>query len=238
VTFKWTVTGPPTSRARFRVTAAGAPGNQTAVDINDAPITFSDPFLRVTPINDLHWAIGSTQTIRWTHNLGVGIPVTVELSRDQGRSWSTLADHVPQKGSESSTWRWTVTGPAAAATIRVRASNEVAAGTLTGVSIGSPFIRLTPMASLSWNACEARILRWTSNLGPAEAVLLLARTDGNATWQPVGQSNRNKMYYAPPERVATVTLRVQWAKDPTVSATTPPFTVLTTPVPNWCDDGQ
>jgi hypothetical protein len=208
VNFNWTVTGPPAARARLRVSALGVTSSRPAVDANDASIEIGDPFLRLLPIDNLDWAIGSTQTIRWTHNLGLRTPVTLELSRDNGRTWSTLADAEPQKGTESSTWRWTVTAPATgAAKIRVRASAADVSDTTSGIALASPFLRMSPINPAEWNACELRTVRWMSNLGPGEPVVLQVSIDGKVTWEAVGQSTTNKTIYAAPERAASMSLR-------------------------------
>ena len=42
------------------------------------------------PNTAVTWAIGSTQAITFTHNLGVGATVVIDLSRDGGASWATI----------------------------------------------------------------------------------------------------------------------------------------------------
>jgi Tol biopolymer transport system component len=235
--FTWRVTGPATSQARFRVTALG---DAAAVDLNDEPIAVSNPLIQLDGLNDRQWAIGSTQTIRYAHNLGARVPLALELSRDGGRTWSVIAENVRTNGSQSGTWDWTVTGPAAGkASIRVRAASGLTAGTLSGIAIGAPFIRLLPIRPATpWNACESREVRWTSNLGPNEPVELEVSTDEGTTWRTAGQSKRSKTRYAPPEHVPNVTVRARWVEHAVVAPSVGPLAVLTTPVPNWCEDGQ
>jgi Tol biopolymer transport system component len=235
--FTWRVTGPATAQARVRVTAEG---DATAVDLNDTPMRLSDAFVRLAGLNDTQWAIGSTQTIRYTHNLGSRVALAVELSRDGGRTWSVLAEDARTNGSQSGTWNWTVTGPMTGnALITVRAANGLAAGTFSGITIAAPFIRLLPIRPATpWNACESREVRWMSNLGPNELVDFEVSSNEGATWSTAAQSKRGKASYAPPEHVLGVTLRARWAKHGVVAPAAGPFAVLTTPAPNWCDDGQ
>jgi glucose/arabinose dehydrogenase len=88
-------------------------GVATIVD-NDAEVTVTLPSATVT------WAVGSSQSITWSHNLGVGAAVRIELTRDNGTTWTTLADPVASAGATTGAFAWTVTGPATtAARIRV-----------------------------------------------------------------------------------------------------------------------
>jgi hypothetical protein len=70
------------------------------------------------PNTAVTWAIGSVQTITWTHNLGAGAQFLIEVSR--GGVWSTIAPAAPGGGATSGSYDWTVVGPATSnAKIRV-----------------------------------------------------------------------------------------------------------------------
>lgn len=65
-------------------------------------------------------AIGSTRTIRWIHRLGEGSAVRIDLSRDGGTTWETIAPSVQNATAHVGTFDWAVTGPATTdAVIRV-----------------------------------------------------------------------------------------------------------------------
>jgi hypothetical protein len=74
------------------------------------------PFVKVlTPGQLSRMEIGAQANIRWAHNLGATARFRVELSRDGGANWETLANDV--KGTS---FVWTVTGPySETATVRV-----------------------------------------------------------------------------------------------------------------------
>ena len=55
----------------------------------------------------MSWAVGSPQTITWT-SVGVSGNVNIDLSRDDGRTWTPIASNTANDGTED----WTVTGPA------------------------------------------------------------------------------------------------------------------------------
>jgi hypothetical protein len=84
---------PISATASIRVTARDNAGH-VALAMSDATfaITASDPSLRVTsPNTPVSWAIGTQREITWTHNLGTHSFVHLQLSRDDGASWETIA---------------------------------------------------------------------------------------------------------------------------------------------------
>ncbi len=72
----------------------------------------------VAPNGGETWTLGSEETIRWTRGPAIAA-VTVELSRDGGTSWETLASDMT-----ASSLAWTVTPPAVGTTARVRVSDS------------------------------------------------------------------------------------------------------------------
>ena len=109
----WTPTGAATSNALIRVTATGGAG--TASDVSNAvfQIATGTPSVTVTaPNTAVSWAIGSARAITWNHNLGVNAFVRIELSRDNGASWETVAPSVQNSAASSGAFPWVVTGAA------------------------------------------------------------------------------------------------------------------------------
>ncbi|MBI2917723.1 MAG: hypothetical protein HYY01_06980 [Chloroflexi bacterium] len=89
-----------TSDANFAIASSEtAPATSTAVGPDLLTIT--------SPNGGEKWAIGSTQTIRWSSSkLGQGT-VKIEVSRDGGVSWVTIERMTPNDGE----FQWTVAGP-------------------------------------------------------------------------------------------------------------------------------
>jgi hypothetical protein len=117
--YNWLVTGSTTSSARIRVSWTSNTAVQDASDVN---FRIATPSLTVTVPNDGSdvWTIGTAQTIRWTHNLGATDTVIVQISRNGGSSWTTIASGVPNGAVNAGSHVWTVTGPASTqARIRV-----------------------------------------------------------------------------------------------------------------------
>ena len=90
---RWPVTGPATTRGAYE----SARSNGPVSDISNVPFTIAPPLITVTrPNGNVNWTTGSSQTIRWTHNLGLDAPMSIELSRDGGTTWEVLVASTPQ----------------------------------------------------------------------------------------------------------------------------------------------
>ena len=93
----------------------------------------------------------------------------VELSRDGGNNFETLAAAAPNTGS----FAWTATGPAAsAAVVRVTGNEPVpTSGLGAAFAIVMPTLTVTsPSAGASWAIGTAHTLTWTTNLTSAGTV--------------------------------------------------------------------
>ena len=115
--FHWMVQGPPTSAARLRVTAFGDAG---ASDLNDADIRIASATIEILrPAGSV--GSGSPTTIFYKHNLGARARVAIDVSVDDGESWTPLAE-TETRGNTTSSFLWTVDlTPTSHARVRVRA---------------------------------------------------------------------------------------------------------------------
>jgi hypothetical protein len=122
----WVVTGPITSAARARVTWSG-----NAAVTSASPVNFNviDRITVTAPNTGVNWTIGSTRNITWTHNLGTGSTVNIEISRNGGASWATIAAGVANAGATSGSYSWVVTGPST-----TQARIRVSSGSASDVS--------------------------------------------------------------------------------------------------------
>src|SRR5262249_57653884 len=91
VTYSWTVPGPTTTTARIRATWAG---DATVTDINDVNFSITSRTRVTAPNTAVTWAGGTTRTVTWSHNLGVGGLVDVDFSVDNGATWSRIGSNV------------------------------------------------------------------------------------------------------------------------------------------------
>jgi parallel beta-helix repeat protein len=105
--YAWKVSGKATANAKIKVISVTTP---TVSDASDAAFNIKDPTITViSPNGSESWTIGSSQNITWSSN-GVTGTVKILLSRDGGKSWSTIISGTPNDGVQS----WKVTGPATA----------------------------------------------------------------------------------------------------------------------------
>jgi hypothetical protein len=121
------------TQARIRVSPASFPADG---DMSDVPFTVAAPVITVTaPNTNVNWTIGSSRTISWNHNLGTLESVAIELSRDGGAMWSTIAAAVANSANASGSVSWVVTGPATtAARIRVTSLSNGAVQDVSNVN--------------------------------------------------------------------------------------------------------
>jgi hypothetical protein len=102
---QWTVTGPPTNRARIRIVSLA---NPAIWDVSDQDFTIRDttpPSVRVTSPNGGEvWRVGETRKITWTATDNVGVTrIDIFYSTDGGRTWRTIATGLSNTGSYN--WR-------------------------------------------------------------------------------------------------------------------------------------
>jgi hypothetical protein len=99
-----------TSQALVRVSPAGLPING---DTSNVLFSLVAPVVTVTaPNTNVNWVIGAAKSVTWSHNLGTLEAVQIEVSRDGGSTWSVITPSQQNSGNTSSTYSWTVTGPA------------------------------------------------------------------------------------------------------------------------------
>lgn len=182
----WSAPSPTSSKARILVTARDAAGN-TASDTSNAnfSIVSGAASIKVTsPNTNVNWAAGSTQQIKWNHNLGTSAYTRLELSVDGGATWALIHPGVPNSATSSGVYNWTLPN-ALSPTARVRASwvnGPTADQSDVNFTIAAAFITVNaPGAGASWGYDTTRTQTWTTNLGPFDRVDLLLDTDGGVT---------------------------------------------------------
>ena len=248
----WTNPGPATSKARIRVVARDA-GGAVGLDASDANFTIAtgSPLVTVSvPNTAVNWGRGSTQQIKWSHNLGATSWVRIDVSRDGGVSYVTIADRVKSSKSSSGTFDWLVTGPnTTAALVRVSwVDGPATDASNVPFTIADPFITVgaPSKSSVNWGYGTRQKQAWTTNLGPGDRLNVLLSTDGGQTFPIVlaGQISgalKSTTIVAPTLSAPTATARVRvvWANAPTGGPVAgmnavnfrvePPFLRLTAP---------
>jgi PKD repeat protein len=182
----WTSPGPATAQGRIRVTGGDASGNTS---VATSSFTVADPALTVTsPNTAVNWGVGSSQVITWTSNVGPSAAVRVELSRDGGATWGTLASSVPNTGS----FGWTATGPnTTSARVRVTWTGGAGASDTSNVNftIAAPSLTVTaPNTRVTWTIGSVRAITWSHNLGASDSMRVEVSRNGGSTWTVVAAS--------------------------------------------------
>jgi hypothetical protein len=171
------------------------------------------------------WAIGSTQTIGWhwenwpsswgdttkfefrvligNHRFYYELPrprgVKIELSRDEGRTWTTIIPNTANDGSEP----WRVTGsPTTRALIRVTniadpAISDTSDRLFTIRDVTPPSVRvISPNGGEVWKVGETRNIIWTAtdNVGVTR-INIFYSTDGGKTWRTIATGLSNTGSY-------------------------------------------
>jgi Bacterial Ig domain/Divergent InlB B-repeat domain len=225
----WTPTGPGTSNARIRVTARASGGTNVS-DTSDANFTISAsaPSITVTsPNTAVAWAAASARSITWNHNLGLGSSVRLELSRDNGGTWETIAPSIQNTTATSGTYPWVVSSPTTSAA-RVRVTSVDTPATDIGnsaFSIVAPAVTVTaPNTNVNWVIGSSRNVTWTHNLGTAESVRIELSRDGGSTWEIVSPSVQNTAntsgsfdWVVTGPVTAAARMRVAWAQNTAVA---------------------
>ncbi|MEQ1759804.1 MAG: hypothetical protein ABL986_15925 [Vicinamibacterales bacterium] len=224
----WTPTGPATLFARMRVTAKNA-GATTAVDESNVTFLLSSGTPSVTvqnPNTAVAWAIGTTREIIWTHNLGGGARFAIDLTRNNGASWETLAPSVPGILLVGGTYSWQVTGPVTAnARVRVRSLDSPATDTGNSLfAIAAPAVTVTaPNTNVSWSKGSQRTITWTHNLGAGTSMKVELSRDGGTTWAVLAASVANTSattgsykWTVTGPNTTMARIRVTWTADATV----------------------
>jgi hypothetical protein len=181
-TYSWIVSGPPTSLARIRVASAV---NATVFDVSDVNFTIVNPTVTVSaPNTAVSWRAGDTKNITFSHTLGAGQPVAIDVSRDGGATWSAVAT-MTTTSTTSGTYAWVVSGPPTkTALVRVVWGIDASVADISDLNF-TILPRTTvsaPNTAVGWGAGSMRTVSWSHNLGVGGLVDIDLSLDGGATW--------------------------------------------------------
>jgi hypothetical protein len=178
-TFPWIVTGPTTTTGRIRVTWAA-----DAVVTDSSDVSFSiTPRTKVSaPNTAVSWAAGSTRTVSWTHNLGLGGLVDIDVSVDNGASWSRIASAVASSAATSGTTNLAMPNlQTTQALVRVTPTSDATTGDTSDVpfTLAVPTVTVTsPNTAVSWTVGTTQSIKWSHNVGKLESMKILIARDG------------------------------------------------------------
>jgi aqualysin 1 len=223
----WLAPGPLTTEARIRIEARNGAAllafDQSTANVSivagAATLTISQPGAPTA------WAVGSTQRIKWSHNLGNNSHVRIDLSRDGGVTFTeTLVDALKNSAGSSGTFLWEVAGPHAAAVV-VRVSwlgGAVSDVSDAPVAVAPATLTVTaPNGGEMWAVGTTKTIRWTSNIGTLESVRIDMSIDGGMTFPIVvidstPSDGKQAVTVSPAWISPTALIRITWLDDSSV----------------------
>jgi uncharacterized membrane protein len=222
-TYPWAVTGPSTTLARIRVTAAST----GASDISNVNFTISSAITVTAPNTAVTWAAGSTRTVTWTHSLGAAQAFDVDFSPDNGVTWVSMAIGVPAATSTTGTYTGLMpTTVTTQALVRVSPTRVPVNGDTSNVvfTLAAPTVTVTaPNTNVNWTIGSAQNVTWSHNLGTSENVQIEVSRDGGTTWSVVTASQPNSAntsgtfsWTVTGPATTSARMRVTWTRNGTV----------------------
>jgi Calx-beta domain/Bacterial Ig domain len=176
---------PTTRQASVRV----SPRFQPTEGDESVLFTLTPPVVAlITPNTPARWVIGQGRTVRFRHNLGTEESMRIELSRDSGVTWETLASNLANTSNTNGRFDWIVEGPPTThARIRVvwTRDSAVAVASAVDFTIASQVTVTSPNSSVSWAAGSRRMIEWKHSLGNGQPFDVDLSLDGGVTWLPL-----------------------------------------------------
>lgn len=185
--FAWTVPDTNSNLCLIKVSDASDP---TRFDTSNNAFTISNPFIAVTfPNGGETLLLGSSQNITW-NSAGQISQVKIELSRNGGNSWTTLASSTPNDGAHP----WTVSGSASDnCLLRISDTGD---GIPRDVSDAAFAIGSVAIDVVAPNGGEilfiggTQTISWTSAGSVSQVKIELTR-NGGITWEELAASTAN-----------------------------------------------
>ena len=147
----------------------------TVTDVNEP----SAPLTAISPNGGENWAVGSKQNITW-NSASLGGYVRIQLSRDGGVTWTSVASHASNSGSLTCT----VTSPATTrARIKVSSVSNPSIYDISDANftIEQRITVISPNSNEHWLIGSKQNITWNS-AGVTGYVRIQLSRDGGVTW--------------------------------------------------------
>ena len=182
--FGWVIPNTPSTQCLVRVTDMADP---TRTDVSNAVFTIASPSITVTvPNGGENWLVGSAQNITWT-TVGPISSVDIELSTDNGSSWTILINNHPN-GVGGGSYAWTVTNtPSTQCLVRVKDFMNPSiidqSDAVFTISSGTATVT-APNGGETWYVGSMENITWTYTGAPSNYDIDYS-TDNGSTWNLV-----------------------------------------------------
>jgi sugar lactone lactonase YvrE len=234
--YVWQVSGPAAAAlARLRVVAVNTPSASDVSNMNFiiAPATFT----LTVPKSGTNWGYGTDQGITWSTNLGATDAIDIQLSTDGGATWAiTLASNVIARSNKATLTIPALGAPTSMARLRLMWTNPPPGASATAISpanfkIEPPFVTVkAPNGGETWLVGSTQAVKWISNLGKSENVVIELSTDGGVTYPIVAlattPSDGSQSVVVQAAWVSpTAKVRLTWVKSAVLDTSNASFTV-------------
>ena len=218
------------------LTPTTGPGATFGFDVNVSPV---DPQLLASnglrflhPAQPSNFILNSTDKIRWSSLLDASDTIKIELSRDGGSTWETLAGSVANTGL----YHWPVKGAASdAVKLRLTSNSNPSVSVTSSVArILVPAISwITPGTNQISQPNKLLPLRWNTNLPSTDFAAIDISRDGGSTWTTLFGAVRNNGafdWHISGSMGQQLRFRIKSAYYPSAVATSAIVTLATPPV--------
>ncbi|MFZ4399676.1 MAG: hypothetical protein ACOYO1_06560 [Bacteroidales bacterium] len=191
-TLNWSVPNSPTANALIKVVDYS---NSCKFDVSNANFTITNP----TPIITLNYPNSNITTyannsinIQWSTSYVTDNYVKIEITSDNGNSWTTVINPTENDGS----YTWTLPNiNSQNCRFRVSAfsNNLIKDESDVNFKVIPPFITVTsPNGGEQWKGCSSKSISWTSGGCSGSYSIYYSSNNGN-TWNYI--SNTSSSYY-------------------------------------------
>lgn len=226
----WNAPGPVTKKGVIRLTGIDTLGQSLTDESEQFAVRTGTTQIELkSPNKPARWGIGSRQSIAWASGIAEAAALRIELSRDSGASWATLVPRL----AYAQDFLWTVTGPATTSgLVRVTWLHGPLSDTNDSMFvIEEPSLELSaPSSAAEWTCGAAVKVKWTTNLGLRDRVIVRLSTDGGATFPHVLAASiiatlRQASIVVPAVDTADAVVRVESLDNPSWQDNGPRFRV-------------
>jgi hypothetical protein len=223
----WSAPGPVTKKAVARLTVSDTAARHVSSTSRVFEVKSGTTSLELkNPDKPVSFGIGSRQSVFWSTGLAVGATMSVDISRDGGIQWASVK---PSLVNATKELRWTVTPPATTrGLVRVRSLNSPLEDVSSALfAIEPPRLAVTvPGGASVWTAGTQVKVKWSTNLGLYDRVVVRLSTDGGVSFPVVlagcvPASQRMVTITAPSLATDSARVRVEVLDNPAWTAVSP-----------------
>lgn len=201
--YSWTLPELETTEGLIRISEFG---NPAVYDISDANFTITQPYIILTsPTGGEDWNGCEQEFITWTTN-GTGNYFTIQLSTDNGISWTNVrTSHYASGTSCSYTWNPVSNLSSSECLIRVfdRDYAEAADTSTATFSLNenTDIVVTSPNGGENWEVGTSQTITWATSLGSARHNIYYS-VDGGSSWTYIYYTYSNSYNWTIPEDVS------------------------------------